>query len=187
MENNYLNETINLIEVCNANNLCLEQKENELKREIYENNRLKGNLSTYKNNIFFKIVNIIFATIELAGIVKYGFILKSSINVWFYLALFALSVYNNISSKSFKYNIRMKKITLDELIDSDEHIKELQVEIEKINVQLKQEKISSGNSEVIKTPLINYPARTEQNLDIEANNISEYGKSISLKNNSKRI
>lgn len=92
-----------------------------------------------------------------------------------------------ISSKSFKYNIRMKKITLDELIDSDEHIKELQVEIEKINVQLKQEKISSGNSEVIKTPLINYPARTEQNLDIEANNVSEYGKSISLKNNSKRI
>ena len=187
MENKYLNETTNLIEDNNANNLCLEQKENDLKREIYENNRLKGNLSTYKNNIFFKIVNIIFATIELAGIVKYGFILKSSINVWFYLALFALSVYNNISSKSFKYNIRMKKITLDELIDSDEHIKELHREIEKINKQLKQEESNLGNSEVIKTALINYPARTEENLDIEANNISEYGKSISLKNNSKRI
>ena len=53
MENSYLNETINLIEDNNANNLCLEQKENDLKREIYENNRLKGNLSTYSNNIFF--------------------------------------------------------------------------------------------------------------------------------------
>ena len=59
MENSYLNETINLIEDNNANNLCLEHKENDLKREIYENNRLKGNLSTYKNNIFFKIVNIL--------------------------------------------------------------------------------------------------------------------------------
>lgn len=182
MENKYLNETINLIEVCNANNLCLEQKENDLKREIYENNRLKGDLSTYSNNIFFKIVNIIISLLAIAGIAKYGLIH----NIWYYL-VFVLSIYTNISSKSFKYNIRMKKITLEELIDSDEHIKELHREIEKINKQLKQEESNLGNSEVIKTALINYPARTEENLDIEANNISEYGKSISLKNNSKRI
>lgn len=182
MENSYLNETINLIEDNNANNLCLEQKENDLKREIYENNRLKGNLSTYKNNIFFKIVNIIISMLAIAGIAKYGLIH----NIWFYL-VFVLSIYTNISSKSFKYNIRMKKITLEELIDSDEHIKELHREIEKINKQLKQEESDLGNSEVIKTALIIYPARTEENLDIEANNISEYGKSISLKNNSKRI
>ena len=185
MKRNYLNETIELTDENKVENLYLKQKNDDLKREIYENNRLKGNLFTYKNNIFFKIINIIFATLALAGITKYGFILKSPIHIWFYLISIVISVYCNISSGSFKHNIRMKKITLEDLTNSDENIKELQDEIEKINIQLKQEKISLNNNEAKKTSTINYPARTEENSNIKVNNISEYGKTISLKNNLK--